>query len=711
MKNSRTQLAALLFSTLWLLTGAFGQLTPTGDSYTNTATPTTNYGAKTLLDVESTQTTFIQFNLESIPAGYTSADITKATLKLYVNAVTKAGSFNVDYVNGSWSESTITASLAPALGTTIQASVPLTTTDKNQYILVDLTAAVQAWLSGTANDGIALVANSPLNATFDSKESTTTSHSAELDIVFAGGSSGITGITTAAGSGLTGGGTSGTLNLSLTDACAASQVLQYSGSAWKCAAVGTGTITGVTAGTDLTGGGTGGNVTLNLNTSNVPLLSAANIFTANQTVSGLITAGSVSGSTAGVLGESNAASGTTYGVGGYASSPSGYGIEGFNIASNGGIGVYGSATGSGSAVGVYGSTTSTSGDGIYGAAPQLGVFGVATGNSLSMSAYGVYGEDDTSAGGGVGVYGTSPNGTGVYGESSGNLGVYGGGKFVGVYGVSPMDGVVGIAGGDSRTGGTLSILSGAAGDTGGESGSYVGVFATADTNTALLAGNNDSTGDYPTMVVENLTSETHNPVFQTSSPNTYGGTRHCTIDTSANLTCTGVVSGVVRQDDGQQTAVYAVQSAENWLEDAGSGQLSNGTARIALDSAFVQTVNAGVEYHVFLTPKGDSEGLYVSDETPRGFEVHEQRGGHSSIIFDYRIMAKRRGYENVRLEDLTDRFKQRAAPPKKNSALRPSSSLPPGKAKSVPMMATPPIQPLVAPRPVPATSKLEVNQQ
>jgi len=82
----------------------------------------------------------------------------------------------VDYVNGAWTESTLEASNAPALGTTIAASVPLTTADKNQFILINVTAAVQAWLSGTPNDGIALVANSPLNASFDSKESTTTSH-------------------------------------------------------------------------------------------------------------------------------------------------------------------------------------------------------------------------------------------------------------------------------------------------------------------------------------------------------------------------------------------------------------------------------------------------------------------------------------------------------------------------------------------------------
>src|SRR5208337_3616307 len=284
MKNLKTQLAVLLLSTLGLLTSAYAQLTPSQDAYTNSALPTTNYGAATLLYVENataTETAYIQFNLSSIPAGYTGANITKATLKLYVNAVTTAGSFNVDYVNGTWAEKTITANLAPALGTTIAASVPLTTASKNQYILIDLTAAVQAWLNGSEpNDGIALVGNSPFNANFDSKESTSTSHPPELDIVFAGGGT-LTGVTTASGSGLTGGGSSGTLSLSLIHTCATKQVLQWNGSAWACASAGTGTITGVTAGTDLTGGGTGGSVTLNLDTTKVPQLAVANTFTAN----------------------------------------------------------------------------------------------------------------------------------------------------------------------------------------------------------------------------------------------------------------------------------------------------------------------------------------------------------------------------------------------------------------------------------------------
>ncbi len=63
-----------MLSTVCLLTSACAQLTPSGDAYTNTADPTTNYGAKTLLDVESaSQTTYIQFDLSSIPASYSTA--------------------------------------------------------------------------------------------------------------------------------------------------------------------------------------------------------------------------------------------------------------------------------------------------------------------------------------------------------------------------------------------------------------------------------------------------------------------------------------------------------------------------------------------------------------------------------------------------------------------------------------------------------------
>ncbi len=78
----------------------------------------------------------------------------------------------------------------------------------------------------------------------------------------------ITGVTTAAGSGLSGGGTTGTLNLSLMKSCSAKQVLQWDGTAWACSAAGTGTITGVTtaSGSGLQGGGSSGALNLSLTT-------------------------------------------------------------------------------------------------------------------------------------------------------------------------------------------------------------------------------------------------------------------------------------------------------------------------------------------------------------------------------------------------------------------------------------------------------------
>ena len=267
---------------------ALAQITPSDDSYTLTSQPTANFGAKNTLEVESSgATTFVRFDLSGIPPSVTGSMVAKATLKVYVSTVSTAGSFNVDLVTSSWTESTITANNSPTLGTAIASAIPVTTADKNKYVLIDVTAAAVEWLNGTANDGLALVPDGTVLFALNSKETTTTSHPPELDIVLTGpaGPPGpISGVT--AGSGLTGGGTKGNVTLSLLTTCASGQVLQWNGSTWACSAAGTGTITGVTAGADLTGGGTSGNVTLNIDTTKVPQLTSNNVFSGSQTFSG-----------------------------------------------------------------------------------------------------------------------------------------------------------------------------------------------------------------------------------------------------------------------------------------------------------------------------------------------------------------------------------------------------------------------------------------
>ncbi len=126
-------------------------------------------------------------------------------------------------------------------------------------------------------------------------------------------------------------------------------------------------------------------------------------------------------------------------------------------------------------------------------------------------------------------------------------------------------------------------------------------------------------------------------------------TEYCRIDGSdGDLFCTGTKSSIA-EVDGASYALYAVESPDVVFEDFGSGQLVDGLASVSIDPLFAATVNLN-EYQVFVTPLGDCNGLYVSNKTATGFEVHELGSGTASIEFDYRLVAKRSGYEDVRME-------------------------------------------------------------
>ena len=129
---------------------------------------------------------------------------------------------------------------------------------------------------------------------------------------------------------------------------------------------------------------------------------------------------------------------------------------------------------------------------------------------------------------------------------------------------------------------------------------------------------------------------------------------YCDVDSSGNINCSGAKNAVVPIDGGKRTvALAAIESPKNWFEDAGSDQLANGTAVVAIDPEFMQTVKTELEYQVFLTPYADCKGLYVSNRTANSFEVHELGGGKANLSFGYRIMALRKDYENIRFADHT----------------------------------------------------------
>ncbi len=167
----------------------------TGDTYTDANKPDRNYGDTVTLKVDGSgaalKRAWIKFDLPSVlPAGTTAAQISKATLKLWVNNVKTAGPVSGYVVTGpSWVEGTgaagsgMTKNTAPAVEATALFTEWQITSEGN-YAAVDLTSLVQSWVAGSApNYGIALVpGSSTVDVSFDSKESTTTSHGPQLDI-------------------------------------------------------------------------------------------------------------------------------------------------------------------------------------------------------------------------------------------------------------------------------------------------------------------------------------------------------------------------------------------------------------------------------------------------------------------------------------------------------------------------------------------------
>ncbi len=132
-----------------------------------------------------------------------------------------------------------------------------------------------------------------------------------------------------------------------------------------------------------------------------------------------------------------------------------------------------------------------------------------------------------------------------------------------------------------------------------------------------------------------------------------GGANACTVDESGNLNCAGSKSAVVQTADHGQRRLYAMESPEVWFEDFGSASLVEGEAKVGFDPIFAETVNLEVAYHVFLTPVCQEPVLlFVTDKDATGFSVRGVTldGQPSQCAFDYRIVAKRLGYEHMRLE-------------------------------------------------------------
>jgi len=96
-----------------------------------------------------------------------------------------------------------------------------------------------------------------------------------------------------------------------------------------------------------------------------------------------------------------------------------------------------------------------------------------------------------------------------------------------------------------------------------------------------------------------------------------------------------------RGASGTATIAYGDRMTAPAIEDVAEAQLSNGRSFLRIDPTLADAIDRRDAYHVFLTPEGDNNGLFVTQKSSTSFVVRESRGGHSTLAFEYRIVAKR----------------------------------------------------------------------
>src|SRR4026207_1829264 len=95
----------------------------------------TNFGTNPSLTVSATNTAYLKFKLSpALPADTQASHVAKATLKVYVGNVSAPGTIDIVELADVWSEKTVTARTAPALGDLVVTGVNIDVNKKGQYL-------------------------------------------------------------------------------------------------------------------------------------------------------------------------------------------------------------------------------------------------------------------------------------------------------------------------------------------------------------------------------------------------------------------------------------------------------------------------------------------------------------------------------------------------------------------------------------------------
>ena len=135
--------------------------TPVADAFVSSSSPTTNYGAASMLktDASPVLTTYLRFDVSNL-----AGSVTRATLQVYARTNTGVGLDARAVSDTTWSESSLTYENAPAFASIPSASArPV---KPNRWTTFDVTPLI----SGNGAVSIALTTRSMKELDFDSRE-------------------------------------------------------------------------------------------------------------------------------------------------------------------------------------------------------------------------------------------------------------------------------------------------------------------------------------------------------------------------------------------------------------------------------------------------------------------------------------------------------------------------------------------------------------
>jgi hypothetical protein len=265
----------------------------------------------------------------------------------------------------------------------------------------------------------------------------------------------------------------------------------------------------------------------------------------------------------------------------------------------------------------------------------------------------VFGESST----GMGVFGLSSEGSGVTGSSSSGHGVHG----------QSIHGTGGIFNSDEGYGLVASSIHGKAakfeGDVEVDGEVYAKSLHTSNDGgaTTTCGVTTDGKATFSEVAVPHPGGGTFsiNPTAIDAKDHT-GQTQASiypsgTITTKGNLSVQGTKNAIVSTSDYGQRKLYCDESAEVYFFDRGQGQLINGEVTLELDPLFLETVTIDDDHPMLvqITLTANCRGVYVSEQTEASFTVRELMDGTSNATFNWEVAAKRKGYENDRLELFT----------------------------------------------------------